>query len=41
VACPEEVAWRMGWIDDAQVRELAKPLAKGGYGKYLLEILEF
>jgi glucose-1-phosphate thymidylyltransferase len=41
VACPEEVSWRMGWIDDDQVRELAMPLIKSGYGKYLLDILEF
>jgi glucose-1-phosphate thymidylyltransferase len=41
MACPEEVAWRMGWIDEAQVRELAKPLIKSGYGKYLIDILEF
>lgn len=41
IACPEEVAWRMGWITEAQIRELAKPLLKSGYGKYLLDILEF
>ncbi len=41
VACPEEVSWRMGWIDEGQMRELAKPLVKSGYGKYLLDILEF
>jgi glucose-1-phosphate thymidylyltransferase len=41
VACPEEVSWRMGWIDEGQVRQLAKPLVKSGYGKYLLDILEF
>jgi glucose-1-phosphate thymidylyltransferase len=41
VACPEEVCWRMGWISDQQIRDLAKPLVKSGYGKYLLEILEF
>ena len=41
IACPEEVSWRQGWIDEAQVRELAKPLVKGGYGEYLLEILEY
>ena len=40
VACPEEVAWRAGWIDDAAVRELARPLAKSGYGAYLLRVLE-
>ncbi len=41
VACPEEVSWRMGWIDAEQMRDLAKPLVKSGYGKYLLDILEF
>jgi glucose-1-phosphate thymidylyltransferase len=41
VGCPEEIAWRMGWISDDQLRALAAPLAKSGYGKYLLEIMEF
>jgi len=40
VACPEEVAWRMGLIDDAQLTRLAGPLAKSGYGQYLLELLD-
>ncbi|MDS4027750.1 MAG: glucose-1-phosphate thymidylyltransferase RfbA [Candidatus Contendobacter sp.] len=40
VACPEEVAWRMGLIDDAQLIRLAGPLAKSGYGQYLLELLD-
>ncbi|MGH6884596.1 MAG: glucose-1-phosphate thymidylyltransferase RfbA [Geminicoccales bacterium] len=40
VGCPEEVAWRMGWIDDEQLARLAAPLMKSGYGKYLLELLE-
>jgi glucose-1-phosphate thymidylyltransferase len=39
VACVEEVAWRMGFIDGAQLRELASPLQKSGYGEYLLRIL--
>jgi glucose-1-phosphate thymidylyltransferase len=39
VSCPEEIAWRMGWIDDAGLEDLAKPLAKNGYGQYLLELL--
>ncbi|NMF99804.1 glucose-1-phosphate thymidylyltransferase RfbA [Aromatoleum toluolicum] len=40
IACPEEIAWRAGWIDAAQLTELAKPLAKNGYGQYLLRVLE-
>jgi glucose-1-phosphate thymidylyltransferase len=41
IACPEEVSWRMGWITEDQVRDLAKPLIKSGYGQYLLDVLEF
>ena len=40
IACPEEIAWRARWIDDAQLRALAQPLAKNGYGQYLLRLLE-
>jgi glucose-1-phosphate thymidylyltransferase len=40
VACPEEIAWRQGWIDDAQVEKLAQPLAKNGYGQYLLRLIK-
>jgi len=40
IGCPEEVAWRMGFIDDARLQELAEPLVKSGYGSYLLELLE-
>ncbi|WP_138517268.1 glucose-1-phosphate thymidylyltransferase RfbA [Rhodoferax bucti] len=40
VACPEEIAWRSGWIDDAQLQTLAQPLAKSGYGQYLLRLLK-
>lgn len=40
VAVPEEVAFRMGWIDEAQLRQLAEPLRKSGYGDYLLNLLE-
>ncbi len=40
IACPEEVAWRMAFIDDAQLAQLAGPLAKSGYGHYLLELLD-
>jgi glucose-1-phosphate thymidylyltransferase len=39
VACPEEIAWRMGFIDAAQVARLAEPLKRSGYGRYLLELL--
>ncbi len=39
VACPEEIAWRMGYISAAQLRALARPLAKSGYGEYLLRCL--
>jgi glucose-1-phosphate thymidylyltransferase len=39
VSCPEEIAWRMGWIDNAALEQLAQPLAKNGYGQYLLELL--
>ena len=40
VGCPEEVAWRMGWINDAQLERIAAPLRKSGYGDYLLLLLE-
>ncbi len=40
VCCPEEIAYFNGWIDDDQLRSLAKPLAKNGYGQYLLSLLE-
>ena len=40
VACPEEIAWRMGYIDEEQLRRLAEPLRKSGYGEYLLRCLE-
>jgi glucose-1-phosphate thymidylyltransferase len=40
VCCPEEIAYFNGWIDATQLRELAKPLAKNGYGQYLLSLLE-
>lgn len=36
VSCPEEIAWRNGWIDDEQLRDLAEPLMKSGYGRYLI-----
>lgn len=39
LGCIEEIAWRAGWIDDEQLAELAAPLEKSGYGKYLKRIL--
>jgi glucose-1-phosphate thymidylyltransferase len=39
VSCPEEIAWRRKWIDDAALEKLARPLAKNAYGRYLLNIL--
>jgi len=38
VCCPEEIAWNNGWITDGQLGELARPLAKNGYGEYLLSL---
>jgi glucose-1-phosphate thymidylyltransferase len=40
VAAPEEIVWRHGWIDDSQLLKLAQPLAKSGYGQYLLRLLK-
>ncbi|TXH64102.1 MAG: glucose-1-phosphate thymidylyltransferase RfbA [Thermomonas sp.] len=40
VCCPEEIAYFNGWIDAGQLRALAQPLAKNGYGQYLLGLLE-
>ncbi|WP_028101459.1 glucose-1-phosphate thymidylyltransferase RfbA [Pseudoduganella violaceinigra] len=40
VACPEEIAFRQRWIDAAQLEQLARPLAKNGYGQYLLRLLK-
>ena len=39
VACPEEIAFRQGWVSARQLRALAKPLARSGYGEYLLRVL--
>lgn len=39
VSCPEEIAWRMGWLDDDQLAELAAPLKKSGYGTYLENLI--
>lgn len=40
ICCPEEIAWRRGLIDDAQLEKLAAPLRKSGYGEYLLGLLQ-
>jgi glucose-1-phosphate thymidylyltransferase len=39
IACPEEIAWRLKWIDDARLEALGQALAKNGYGRYLLGLL--
>ncbi len=39
IACPEEIAYRQGYIGERQLRALAQPLAKSGYGEYLLRVL--
>lgn len=40
IACPEEIAWRQGFISDAQLEDIAAPLIRSGYGTYLLKLLE-
>jgi glucose-1-phosphate thymidylyltransferase len=40
VGCIEEIAWRAGWITDAQLQEIALPLVKSGYGQYMIDLLE-
>jgi glucose-1-phosphate thymidylyltransferase len=40
IGCPEEIAWRQGWLDDDALRKRAEGLAKSGYGAYLLEMLQ-
>ncbi len=40
IGCIEEIAWRAGWIDDSQLAELAQPLVKSGYGRYLQRLLK-
>jgi glucose-1-phosphate thymidylyltransferase len=39
IGCIEEIAWRLGFIDDAQLEQLAGPLMNSGYGKYMMEQL--
>lgn len=41
ICCPEEIAWRQGFIDDAGLERIASPLRKSGYGEYLMQLLEF
>ncbi|MFM7815022.1 MAG: sugar nucleotidyltransferase, partial [Flavobacteriales bacterium] len=41
IGCIEEIAWRMGFIDDMKLEEIAKPLVNSGYGKYILSQLKF
>lgn len=40
IACPEEIAWRSGWIADADLERMAQPMQKNGYGRYLLQLLQ-
>ena len=40
IACPEEIAYRSGWISDGELAELAEPLRKNGYGEYLIDMLK-
>jgi glucose-1-phosphate thymidylyltransferase len=39
IGCIEEIAWRNGWVTDDELRSLARPLEKSGYGTYLLSLL--
>ena len=41
VACVEEIAYRMGYIDASQLEELARPLINNGYGQYLMDVLKY
>jgi glucose-1-phosphate thymidylyltransferase len=41
VACPEEIAYRLGYTNDKQVEKLAQPLIKNSYGQYLLDMLRY
>jgi glucose-1-phosphate thymidylyltransferase len=39
VSCPEEIAWRQGWLSDSELKAVASKLGKSGYGKYLKSLL--
>jgi glucose-1-phosphate thymidylyltransferase len=39
IGCIEEAAWRAGWINDTELRALAQPLLKSGYGRYLVDLV--
>jgi glucose-1-phosphate thymidylyltransferase len=39
ICCPEEIAWRKGWVSDVELEALARPLRSSGYGEYLLSLL--
>ena len=40
ISCPEEIAYRMGWVSKDEVLKIADPLRKNGYGQYLLNLLD-
>ena len=40
ICCPEEIAWRNGWIDERQITSLAEQFRKSGYGEYLLSVIK-
>ena len=39
ISCPEEIAYRMGWVEKEQIERIARPLSKNGYGQYLLDMI--